>query len=313
MTLKKEKIFITGVAGFIGSHLAEHFLDLGFSVVGLDNFSTGKPQNMNTFRSHPHFQFVEGSIADEQLLKKSLVGIHTVIHQAALVSVPLGEKEPIRCFQENVSGFQVLMEASFQAQVKLFLYASSSAVYGPSNSPCAENQALMPLSHYALSKKLNEDLAHWYQQQGKLHCLGFRYFNVYGERQDPTSQYSGVIAKFIKASQNMEEISIFGSGEQCRDFVYVKDLVKAYSHAMNSYLEGGSLPPVLNIGTGYSISINRLIELLEKIQPFKHINCLEARMGDIYFSQANTKELMEFGPKLYWTPFHEGIQYLLRN
>lgn len=219
---------VTGAAGFIGSNLVEALLNRGYKVRGLDNFSTGKRENLIDYLNHPNFKFVEGDIRDFHTCEVSCEQVDYVLHQAALGSVPRSMKEPLIYEDNNIKGTSNLMEAARLAGVKRFVYASSSSVYGDSlNLPKVEGDEGNMLSPYALSKKMNEYYGKLYTEVYGLGCIGLRYFNVFGRRQDPEGAYAAVIPKFVQTLLNNEAPIINGDGKQSRDFTYIENVIDA--------------------------------------------------------------------------------------
>jgi UDP-glucose 4-epimerase len=303
-----KKVLITGGAGFIGSHSAELLLQKGCHVIIYDNLSSGKITHLNL--EHPHLEFVEGDILDFDLLKSSIARCDTVLHLAAIASVPESIKNPIRSLKINSLGFLNILEAIRELQKKIrVVFASSAAVYGAAEVlPCDDAPPLadLALSPYALDKANNERYAKLYRTLFGIQSLGLRYFNVYGERQNPSSMYSGVISKFLENYRLDRPLTIYGNGEQTRDFIYVIDVARAnYLSLMNSY-EG-----VLNIATGQPQSLLSLICCIEKAgKRSSFIEHEAARQGDIQRSYAATNKAERAIDFSYTTPLEEGIQLL---
>lgn len=210
---KGTSFLVTGAAGFIGSNLVEALVKQGYKVRGLDNFSTGRKKNVEENINYENYEFIEGDIRDFKTCQKACEGIEYVLHQAALGSVPRSMKEPLIYEDNNIKGTANMMEAARLADVKRFVYASSSSVYGDSPTlPKVEGEEGNVLSPYALTKKVNEQYGLLYTQQYGLECIGLRYFNVFGRRQDPDSQYAAVIPKFIKAIREGKQVEIYEIG-----------------------------------------------------------------------------------------------------
>lgn len=248
-------ILVTGGAGFIGSHTVDCLLAQGRRVRVLDNFSTGRWENLPT---HPMLEVVRGDIADHACVEQAMVGVSAVLHLAAQVSVQASIDEPLASARSNISGFLTVLEAARRAGVARFVYASSAAVYGtPAHLPLDEEAPIRPLSPYGLEKSINDQYAALYRQLHGLSSLGLRYFNVYGPRQDPRSPYAGVISKFIDRLKSRSPLSIFGDGLQTRDFVFVKDVARANAQAL-----GGDVIGVCNIATGSSVTLLQMIDAL---------------------------------------------------
>lgn len=281
--MKTKKFLITGGAGFIGSHLVDALVESGGEVTVVDI----KPVTEATNLVHQleKIRYVEGDICDEKLMNEVCKGQRYVIHLAAIVSVPLSVKDPVTTHKINVDGTLSVFEAAKNNGIKRLVYASSAAVYGNTDSlPVPEEEKLRPQSPYALHKMINEMYGHYYSESGQLETIGLRYFNVFGLRQDPSSPYSGVISLLRKHLLEGTKPTIFGTGEQTRDFVSVKDVVAANLLA----LENGVPGSVYNIGTEHEISLNELISLIENITvtPFL-TNAAPVRPGDIERSCAS--------------------------
>ncbi|MCL1875113.1 MAG: SDR family oxidoreductase [Synergistaceae bacterium] len=262
---------VTGAAGFIGSHITEHLLTNDQKVVALDNFSSGKERNIEQMiniageEAAQRFRLIRGDIQDFATCKEACKGIDFVLHHAALVSVPHSIKRPIETNSVNVTGFLNMLTASSENKVKRFIYASSSAVYGDDEQqPKIEGQIGIPLSPYAATKNINEIYAAAFNHIYNLECIGLRYFNVFGSRQDPDGAYAAVIPSWFKALMKNESAIIYGDGENTRDFCYVKDVVKANICAAmtNNKRAFGN---VFNIGLGKQTSLNELFEILKGI------------------------------------------------
>ncbi len=281
-----KRVLITGGAGFIGSHTVDLFLEQDIEVVVLDNLSSGKINNINPFS--PQLIFVRADASDASALRKALLGCNAVLHLAARPSVAESLAHPLRSLEANIGGFLHVLEAIRQSNDTIRLvYASSAAVYGAHTPlPCDDTIPLTvdPLSPYALEKITNEYYAALYARLYGIKSVGLRYFNVYGARQDPASPYSGVISKFIKQYQQHKPITVFGDGEQSRDFIHVSDIAKANWQAINSDYCG-----VLNVATGAPETLNQLIHYLELVSGTPaHIEYNPSQLGDIRESYATT-------------------------
>ncbi len=284
------KYIVTGGAGFIGSHIVEALIAQGDDVVVVDNFSTGKHENLADFKGK--IEVVEGSIEDLDLLQKTFQGADYVLHQAALPSVPRSIKDPISTNQINVNGTLNVLVASRDNDVKRVVYASSSSVYGnqAADEPKVETMRPQPISPYALSKFTAEEYGRIFYDVYGLPTVSLRYFNVFGPRQDPHSAYAAVIPKFITAALSGEPAPIHGDGKQSRDFTYVANNVAANLLACIAPAEkvGGQ---AFNIACGETAS---LLELLDKIDTITGKNTERSfedpRKGDVYFSLANIEK-----------------------
>jgi len=256
---------ITGVAGFIGSHLLEKLLSLNQKVIGLDNFSTGSRANLQEVLAKfstdkaKLFHFIEGDIRDYLTCETAVTNADFILHQAALGSVPRSLKDPLTSHAVNVDGFlNITYAASQQKNIKRMVYASSSSVYGDSpHSPKQEEQTGEPLSPYAVTKKINEMYAKVFARCYSLPIIGLRYFNVFGARQDPNGPYAAVIPIWIKNLLTQEPVSIYGDGETGRDFCYIENVVQAnLLAALND--NDAAIGKVFNIAVGERTSLNNL-------------------------------------------------------
>jgi len=299
---------VTGGAGFIGSNLCEAILNLGYSVRCIDNFSTGKRENVSEFLNNPNFEFIEGDIRDLEICKKACDGVDYVLHQAAWGSVPRSIEFPLLYEEINIKGTLNMMEAARQCGVKKFVYASSSSVYGDHPIlPKTEGQEGNLLSPYALTKHVNEEYGKLYKKLYGLDTYALRYFNVFGKRQDPDGAYAAVIPKFIRQLLKDERPIINGDGKQSRDFTYIENVVEANLKACKATSE--SAGQAFNIAYGgreYLIDIYYdLCKALDKnIEPIFG----EDRTGDIKHSNANiskAKELLEYDPEYN---FSKGLE-----
>lgn len=268
---------VTGVAGFIGSNLLEALLKLDQRVVGLDNFATGKANNLEQVQSlvssaqWANFSFIEGSISDSGVCRRSCTGVDYVLHQAALGSVPRSIEEPLATHQANVTGFLEMLDAARVAGVKRFVYASSSSVYGDHPGlPKVEDQLGQMLSPYAASKLINEVYAQAYDKSYGFGSIGLRYFNVFGPRQDPNGAYAAVIPKWIDALLRRQPVQINGDGETSRDFCFVDNVVQANLLAATTG-NPAALNQAYNVAVGERTTLNQLFQALQnglrKINP----------------------------------------------
>ncbi|QUI21957.1 NAD-dependent epimerase/dehydratase family protein [Vallitalea pronyensis] len=281
---------VTGAAGFIGSNLVETILKLGYQVRGLDNYATGKKQHVAAFMDHPNYDFIEGDIRDYEVCLQASSGVDYILHQAALGSVPRSMKEPLIYESNNIQGTSHMMEAARRAGVKRFVYASSSSVYGDSSTlPKKEGQEGDVLSPYALTKKVNEQYGKLYTEVYGLGCIGLRYFNVYGRRQDPDSQYAAVIPKFVKALYSGEQVDIHGDGEQSRDFTYIDNVIEANLKSCLASQE--ACGKSYNIAYGQCCTINQMYKLMcKQLGILSSPQYVEEREGDIKYSLADISE-----------------------
>lgn len=297
---KNTKFLVTGGAGFIGSNLVEVILNLGYKVRVLDNFSTGKRENIKSFLNNENFELIEGDIRDIEICRKTCEGIDYVLHQAAWGSVPRSIKMPVLYEEINIKGHLNMMEAARENKIKKFVYASSSSVYGDHPVlPKKEGIEGYVLSPYALTKKVNEEYANLYFRLYGLETVGMRYFNVFGRRQDPNGFYAAVIPKFVKQLINDEVPQINGDGETSRDFTYINNVIEANLKASLAGKEASG--QAFNIAYGGRETLNnlynKLCKLLNKdIKPIYK----EERAGDIRHSNADiskAKKLLGYNPE----------------
>ena len=259
-----KRVLVTGGAGFIGSNLAETLLNAGYSVTVLDNFSTGKRENLSAFAADPRFTLIEGDIRNMNDCLKAVKKIDCVLHQAALGSVPRSIKDPATSTAVNVSGFVNMLAAAQQQGIKRFVYASSSSVYGNcTDSPKVEERTGTPLSPYALTKSVDEQFAANFAAVYGMECIGLRYFNVFGKRQDPEGAYAAVIPKFSATLLRHGSPVINGDGSYSRDFTYIDDVVNANILAMETAVPE-ALNTVCNIAGGEETTLNELFEILRR-------------------------------------------------
>lgn len=268
---------VTGVAGFIGSNLLETLLKLNQHVVGLDNFATGKPNNLEQVQAlvtpaqWANFRFIEGSIGDSAVCWQACARVDYVLHQAALGSVPRSMEQPLATHQANATGFLEMLDAARMAKVKRFVYASSSSVYGDHPAlPKVEDQLGRVLSPYAATKLINEVYAQTYAKAYGFGSIGLRYFNVFGPRQDPDGAYAAVIPKWIAALLRREPVQINGDGETSRDFCFVENVVQANLLAATA-TNPEAVNQAYNVAVGERTTLNELFQFLQdglrKINP----------------------------------------------
>lgn len=261
--LQSKRVLVTGGCGFIGSNLTEALLEAGASVTCLDDLSTGKKKNIETFLEHDNFSFIEGDIRDFETCKKAVEGCQYVSHQAALGSVPRSLKTPLLTHSVNVTGFLNMMEASRLAGVSKFVYAASSSTYGDNEAlPKIESEIGRPLSPYAVTKLVNEYYAGVYKRNYGFNSIGLRYFNVFGPKQDPNGAYAAVIPKFISSLMNNESPVINGDGSFSRDYTYIDNVVQANLLALVTDNKN-ALNEVYNIAYGERTSLIELVNLLK--------------------------------------------------
>ncbi|MCO5229793.1 MAG: SDR family oxidoreductase [Chitinophagales bacterium] len=303
-----KKILVTGGAGFIGSNIVERLLDLGYHVRVLDNLSSGKQENIDLFKDHPNYEFILGDIRNIEDCNKACKGVAAISHQAALGSVPRSINVPLDTHANNDNGFVNMLFAAKESNIKRFVFASSSSVYGDEpNLPKIENRIGNPLSPYAATKLTNEIYASVFAKVYGMETIGFRYFNIFGPRQDPNGQYAAVIPLFAKSLINNEAPFINGDGEQSRDFTYVDNAVQANVLGLTT-TNAEAVNQVYNIALGERFTINELYDGIRKILN-KDIKAIhrEPRMGDIRDSLADiskAKLLLGYNPT---HKFSEGL------
>jgi nucleoside-diphosphate-sugar epimerase len=280
--MKPQRILVTGGAGFIGSHSVDYLLQHNCQVTVLDNLSSGKVNNLDL--TQPGLEFIEGDVLEYPLILDLVKNVDAVLHLAAIASVPESIVNPIYTMQVNMQGFLHVLQAVRECREPIrVVYASSAAVYGDTQQlPCRESQVETPLSPYALQKMNCEQYATLFAALFGIKSLGLRYFNVYGERQDPSSPYSGVISRFLDLYHRDEELFVFGDGSQTRDFIHVSDVARANWLALQSLQSGA-----LNIATGTPESLLALIDAIEAAggKPARR-GFKPARVGDIHASYA---------------------------
>jgi len=260
----KNTILITGGAGFIGSNLCDYFLSKGHQVVCLDNFATGHRHNLKDFINNENFRLMEGDIRNLSDCQNAVQGVDYVLHQAALGSVPRSINDPITTNDVNVSGFLNMLVASRDAKVKRFMYAASSSTYGDSEGlPKVEEIIGKPLSPYAITKYVNELYAEIFSRTYGLETIGFRYFNVFGRKQDPKGAYAAVIPKFVMQLMQLESPKINGDGNYSRDFTYIDNVIQMNELAMNTH-NPAAVNTVYNTAYGDRNTLNNLVEYLKE-------------------------------------------------
>lgn len=299
---------VTGAAGFIGSNLVEAILKLGYKVRGIDNFSTGKRENVNLFMRDKNYEFMEGDIRNSDFCISACKGMDYVLHQAAWGSVPRSIEMPLLYEEINIKGTLNMLEAARINKVKKFVYASSSSVYGDEiNLPKKEGREGNLLSPYALTKRVNEEYAKLYSKLYGLDTYGLRYFNVFGRRQDPDGAYAAVIPKFIKQLLKDDQPVIYGDGQQSRDFTYIENVIEANLKACQAGHEiSGEVYNIAFGGREYLIEIfYELCKILNKnIQPVFG----PERKGDIKHSNADiSKAEKQLGYHPEWS-FRRGME-----
>lgn len=304
-------ILVTGGAGFIGSNLVDALLARGNQVRVLDNLSMGKLGNLPM--GDPRLTFIEGDVADAALVRRAVAGCTAVVHLAAVASVQASVDDPVSTHRSNFIGTLNLCEAMREQGVRRVVFASSAAVYGNNGEGQAidENMAKAPLTPYAADKLASEYYLEFYARQHRLEPAIFRFFNVYGPRQDPSSPYSGVISIFTQRAQQGLPISVFGDGEQTRDFFYVADLVALLLQALDAEQVAQG---AVNVGWNETVSLKQLLaqigELLGGLPAVTH---LDARPGDIRHSRADNSRLAASYRLPAQTSLRDGLAALLKS
>ncbi|MFQ3297641.1 MAG: UDP-N-acetylglucosamine 4-epimerase [Polaribacter sp.] len=316
--LSGKKILVTGGAGFIGSNLCEALLDKKNTVICLDNFSTGKRENIAAFLENSNFSLIEGDIRNLDDCMLAASGVDYILHQAALGSVPRSIKDPITTNNVNISGFLNMLVAARDNKVKRFVYAASSSTYGDSKAlPKVENEIGKPLSPYAITKYVNELYAGIFSETYGLETIGLRYFNVFGRRQDPNGAYAAVIPKFVSQLMNLEAPVINGDGNYSRDFTYIDNVIQA--NLLSLVADKKAINTVYNVAYGDRNTLNDLMRYLKVyLSEFKsEINNVAvingpSRQGDIPHSHASVKKAKE---NLNYNPqfsLQEGLKEAVR-
>jgi len=308
------RILVTGAAGFIGSHTVDHLLARGARVLGLDDLSTGQARNLADAGRSPLFAFAECDVADEGALEARVAGFRpqAIVHLAALVSVPAGEEDPARNFRLNVVATRNVAESARRHGVRRIVFASSAAVYGNSEVlPLREDGATVPVGQYGTAKLMAEKLLAGYASSYGLSVICFRYFNVYGPRQDPSSPYSGVVSIFASRYRAGKPVTIFGDGEQSRDFIYVDDIARGNAAAaLDLALPGG----VYNRCTGTAQSLLDLAAVLRSLYPgVPEATHGPYRAGDIRHSLGDPGAAISTLGLAARVPFGDGIARLLES
>jgi UDP-glucose 4-epimerase len=303
------KAVVTGGAGFIGSHIVEGLVSMGWKVKIIDNLSSGRMDNIHPFLKANEVEFVYGSITDLPLLQKHFSGIDYVFHEAAMVSVQGSIEDPVLSHENNLSGTLNVLLAARDQGIEKVVFASSSAVYGDTPAGLKKEDAHPnPQSPYAVNKLAAEYYCRVFTEVYKLRTVCLRYFNVYGPRQRPDSEYAAVIPKFIQRVKEGKSPIIYGDGKQTRDFVFVKDVVAANILAAKSEVTG-----VINVGTSESTSLNQLAKLILKRmnRPDLEPKFGKERAGDIKDSLADISAAREVGYRPQYT-LKKGLDELTK-
>jgi UDP-glucose 4-epimerase len=307
------RYLVTGGAGFIGSNIAEALLRRGASVRILDNMATGRESNLQTLKTFaPRLQVLYGDLRNMEIVKTAVTGVDIVFHQGALASVPRSIGDPSGSLETNIIGTQNVLLASRDQGVRRVVYASSSSVYGDTPvRPKHEGMPTVPMSPYAVQKLTGELLCGVFTRIYGLETVALRYFNVFGPRQDPNSEYAAVIPRFLTALLEKRRPVVFGDGEQTRDFTFIENVVQANLLAATSSEAVGQ---AMNIGCGESISLNKVLELArEMLDTHLSAEYREMRPGDVRDSLADTsraRKLLGYSPRV---GFREGLQRTLQE
>jgi UDP-N-acetylglucosamine 4-epimerase len=323
-TIQNRKILVTGGAGFIGSNLIESFLNCGNNVTCLDNFSTGKRENLKDFLGRPDFTLIEGDIRNMEDCMKAVTGADLVFHQAALGSVPRSIADPVTTTDVNIGGFVKMLYSSKLAGVKRFVYAASSSTYGDlPGLPKVEEFIGKPLSPYAVTKYTDELFGTNFATVYGMEIIGLRYFNVFGRKQDPEGPYAAVIPKFLKLLKKHQSPVINGDGTNSRDFTYIDNVIQA-NHLSALVTDNTALNQVYNVAHGERTTLNELFMLLKKFlsEYDKTVAGIEPvygqmREGDIPHSQASIEKAKQY---LGYFPVHnvesglkEAVDWFWKN
>lgn len=305
------RYLVTGGAGFVGSHLVEHLVASGHDVAVLDDFSTGRRENLSAFRDR--IELIPGSVTDLEACRAAVSGANYVLHQAALPSVPRSVRDPLATHAACVTGTLNVLIAARDAGVRRLVYAGSSSAYGNTAVlPKQENMPERPLSPYAAAKLAGENYCRVFHTSYGLETVVLRYFNIFGPRQDPESEYSAAIPKFIGAALVGEQPTIHGDGEQTRDFTYVANAVRANLLACEGPAK--AVGQVFNVGCGDRISVNRLWASIKKLTG-SHVDAVhgERRPGDVRDSLASLEKaqrLLGYEPAI---DLDEGLRRTIQH
>ena len=322
--LTGKRVLVTGGAGFIGSSLCHDLLERGNEVVCLDNFATGKKENIKDLRGNPGFRLIDGDIRDPETCNKAVKGVDVVLHQAALGSVPRSIADPATTNAVNINGFLNMLIATRDAGIRRFVYASSSSVYGDSPElPKVEERTGKVLSPYAVTKLVNEEYARVFGSLYGMETMGLRYFNVFGRRQDPNGPYAAVIPKFTMALMKHDSPVINGDGSNSRDFTYIDNVVLANNLAA-TVENPAAFNQAYNIACGDSVNLNEMTSLLrsylaEKDPKIAAVNPQHGpnRAGDIPHSMASIGKavrLIGYKPQVLFSDgLHRAVEWYVDN
>lgn len=322
--LTEKRVLVTGGAGFIGSSICHDLLERGNEVICLDNFATGKRENISDLRGNPKFKLIDGDIRDIETCHKAVKGVDVVLHQAALGSVPRSIADPATTNAVNINGFLNMLIATRDAGIRRFVYASSSSVYGDSPElPKVEEHTGKVLSPYAVTKLVNEEYARVFGSLYGMETMGLRYFNVFGRRQDPNGPYAAVIPKFTMAFMKHDSPVINGDGSNSRDFTYIDNVVLANNLAA-TVENPAAFNQAYNIACGDSVNLNEMTSLLrsylaEKDPKIAAVNPQHGpnRAGDIPHSMASIGKavrLIGYKPQVLFSDgLHRAVEWYVDN
>ena len=302
---RARKALVTGGAGFIGSHLVDRLLADGLEVVVVDNFSTGRPQNLAHQKGNDRLTLLQADVSDAAAIKPAFEGVDWVFHLAALADIVPSIERPTDYFRANVVGTQAVLEAARAAKVKRLVYAASSSCYGiPDSFPTPETAPVRPQYPYALTKYLGEELVlHWGLVYG-MPVVSTRFFNVYGPRSRTSGTYGAVFGVFLAQKLAGKPFTVVGDGKQTRDFTYVSDVADALVRAA----ESGVTREVLNVGSGHTYSVNRLVELLQG--PVVHIPKRPGEPDCTFADISKIRRLLGWEPKV---SLEQGVAEMIKN
>ncbi len=303
-----DKFLITGGAGFIGSNITDRLLEQGHTVRVIDNFLTGKRENLSKALNGGGFELIEGDIRNLDTVRKACKGIDFVLHEAAIPSVPRSIDDPIATNEVNINGTLNVLKAAYENKVKRVVYAASSSAYGDTAVlPKKEDMIPSPLSPYAVSKLTGEYYCRVFTGVYGLETVSLRYFNIFGPRQDPNSTYAAVIPKFITAMLKGESPTVYGDGEQSRDFTYIENVIQANINACYASKEAAG--KLFNIACGTRFTLNTVLGLLEKILGKKaNPQYLQPKKGDVKHSQADITNASKYIDYKIEVDFETGLK-----
>lgn len=305
MTVERKKVIVTGGAGFIGSHLVELLVNEGHEVTVIDNFSTGRPENLEHLKENPKLNLIYADITDYEKTEPLFAGKDWVFHLAALADIVPSIEKPVDYHKSNVDGTFNVLQSAVKHNIKRFLYSASSSCYGiPDVYPTPENTEASPQYPYALTKYIGEQYVMHWTKVYKLPAIALRLFNVYGTRSRTSGTYGAMFGVFLAQKLAGKPFTIVGDGSQTRDFTYVTDVANAFYTAAKSDISG----EIMNVGSGNTYSVNRIVDLLEgeKVYIPKRPGEPDCTFADI----SKIKDLLDWTPKV---SIEEGVQKLLEH